>query len=96
MTQQDEWGPWIEHDGSGFPGPVGGFFQVQINRGDKWQGISVGKYNEHGSAWDWSSVDDEFWWKIVIRYRVRKPRALLDMIERIENMPAPEKQVTHD
>lgn len=82
----EEWGPWIEHDGGPCPAPgclVAIQFRVKVQPGDKTRGNPDCDWAE---VWDWwhdGTHDD------IIRYRIRKPRALLNLIELVENLPAP-------
>jgi hypothetical protein len=93
-----EWGAWIEHDGSGCP-VVGQFVHVVL--GDDWETPILGS-GDCGWGPQWKPIneaeavgiaeDDPGWhwafgWFPVIRYRVRKPRALQDLIEMVERMP---------
>lgn len=82
----DEWGPWIDHDGNGCP--CRGKYVQCINDGRRgvWEGIagSCG-----GQSWDWRNAR---YCRIVIRYRIRKPRALIQLIELVENLPERAKE----
>lgn len=94
----DEWGPWIEHDGQGCPcpgeycqmvfeGPVGVF--------EKGEGVA----STGGYSWDWSLFN----WQVpgggivarILRYRIRKPRALRQLREIAASVPAPARQREH-
>jgi hypothetical protein len=67
-----EWGDWIEHDGKGCP-CVGMYVRVVHEFWEsQWEGVAKG-----GPSWDWDSDYER-----IIRYRIRRPRALLDMIDR--------------
>jgi hypothetical protein len=79
----DEWGPWIEHDGTGCPVPVGTKVMVEDYVGCVRETIAGcykkrkyvgphGQENSRISAWIWVSPRK----KSIIRYRVRKPRGL--------------------
>lgn len=89
----DDWGPWIEHDGAHIP--------TDFVVGDVVQLIS--ENNENGALeisppkrvepedfvrynWFWGESTHD-----TLRYRVRRPRALRDLIELVENLPAPER-----
>lgn len=104
MTDEREWGPWIEHDGKGCPSGINGRFIFIVFRcGDAWSGIygvSAGNtyvgapiaYTDNkngGSSWRWGTYARH--WE-VIRYRIRRPRALLDLIDMVESLPAPAKE----
>ena len=105
-AQHDEWGPWQLHDGKGCPcvgtvimavwmHPDGGELFV-ANDGDiVWLVPPLAGSNPQRSSWWWSFVDgrpvgtDGF--NPIIRYRIRKPRALLDLIQMVADLPAPVK-----
>lgn len=100
--QDDEFGPWQFHDGNGCP-CVGQMVWIVIGEhngsdpsqndspwNDGWAAIS----NDEaiGIAEDsvaWAGGDDDCY--PVIRYRIRKPRELLDLIQLIADLPAPVK-----
>ena len=83
----DEWTDWIAHDGRACP-VKGMWVHVIFDEGTplEKEGIALGS----PVAWDWSipRIAGYHWGK-VIRYRIRKPRALLQLIEMVENLPAP-------
>lgn len=96
----EEWGPWIEHDGRGCPLPSGTVVQVVFEEapGDYTRPL-VGVVQANGGySWDW-----RLWGKLapdgtgivsrIIRYRVRKPRALAQLRDMVESLPAPESEV---
>ena len=105
MTKQDdEWGPWIEHDGSGLPlCVVARTIEVKAitNHGEPQSQIGYVDpqrlHHEVYRAWNWSfyakeSLDGTFGYSKIIRYRIRKPRALIEMIERAESLPQTKPQ----
>ncbi len=89
----EQWGPWIEHDGKGCP-CVGKMVEVV----EKYSGHKFliagagfdGTESWTGSSWHWALIQkdptDGVDWDPIIRYRVRKPRALLDLIERAREL----------
>lgn len=91
----EEWGPWIEHDGKGCPvkglfihgvfnRPSGGDTNPKvsiINGGWEVIGIAGG-----GASWVYDHREEN---PKILRYRIRRPRALLQLIEMVENLPAP-------
>jgi len=82
--QQSEWGPWIQHDGKGCP-CVGAY--AEVDHFSELLGLKTGLIlpsvvGEIG--WDGRPSDSN-----VIRFRIRKPRALLDLIQMIADLPAP-------
>ena len=95
MIGKEEWGPWIEHDGGYAPylagvwvegdtlvGILSGYTVVDtfIDR-EQWR-VEDGQ----GESWNWANWPE---FGKIIRYRIRKPRALMDLIELVENLPAP-------
>lgn len=81
MSENDgEWGPWIEHDGKGCPVDAG--FVVLVDT-DPYHMIGIGRYYEFKIS---NANKDWVGWTLPIRYRIRKPRALLDMIERAREL----------
>lgn len=101
----DEWGPWIHHDGLSRPLPKGTYAMVELRSGAIVECVTgmhnvtasgrlVQKNPLWGDAWIWGSGGA--WWRPceVIRYRIRKPRALIQLIEMVENLPAPREVET--
>jgi hypothetical protein len=93
----EEWGPWVEHDGNGCP-CVGMYVHMvldgiskidintrtqHINGGRELVGIASG-----GRSWFWDKS-----LRKIIRYRVRKPKGLKMVEELIQNLPAPTKEM---
>jgi hypothetical protein len=77
----EEWEPWIEHDGKGCP-CVGMWVQMVFKRkGLRFEACGIagerfdGTESETGSSWHWAIISEGPWWP-VIRYRIRKPRAI--------------------
>jgi hypothetical protein len=79
MTDNDEWGPWIEHDGSDkCPFQPGMFVQtVDIKA----------KYERCWTGFIFPEFLRLFGWNFVIRYRIRKPRGLTILEGLLENLP---------
>jgi hypothetical protein len=83
----EEWGPWVEHDGKGCPCVGMWVHRVFLDNSER-NGILVPQ--SWMMSWHWKSLDRDGWSMTprqtraipVTRYRIRKPRALLDMIER--------------
>lgn len=87
MTDET-WGPWIEHDGKGCP-CLGEYINGEYGDGFLITGVAG---SQGGGAWIWSG--EKAPWTHLARYRIRKPRALLDMIERARELDdAPEGPV---
>lgn len=100
MTQQDQWGPWILHDGKGCP-CVGMYVHVERANGDYTYGIAgVTRYDcivspeyyeiseDDTSWWDWRESEPQF--GEVIRYRIRKPRGMTILEQLVKN---PEREL---
>jgi hypothetical protein len=92
MSDNEEWGPWIEHDGRGKPSQVygkpvrlveasGAVLDV-VSSPNPPQAFGV-------NCWDWDDCDakGEYYAKI-IRYRIRKPRGLTILEVLLENLPS--------
>jgi hypothetical protein len=90
-----EWGPWIEHDGKGCPPEVvGRYIQIASLRRDGTVKLNEGVVRQHHGrdiAWLGGGSEGGWWIMPIIRYRIRKPRALLQLIDAAENLPAPER-----
>ena len=102
----DEWGPWIEHDGNGCPPDLIGkfvhvLFEWEDGRGDtellaiitpllascpSWSAREYAGYGYH-SHWDGVSHSSM---GFVTRYRVRIPRALIELRRLVETLPVTE------
>jgi hypothetical protein len=96
---EEEWGPWIEHDGKGCPCEgmmvesvtaggqaaihIAGALRVQVHTG---QAIRYSGPTS-GDAWDWASLAPVAFHLRVIRYRIRKPNALRELIDMVERLP---------
>lgn len=81
----DAWSEWRDHDGGDYKGNPSDIVQAVDLDGDKYE------VEADLLEWPWIDPDDpEFsTGGNIIRYRVRKPRALLQLIEMVENLPAP-------
>lgn len=85
MSDDVEWGTWVDHDGKGCP--VVGLFCHVIGLGARGEHHEFKAIAREHPCWDWtnfgkSGVDHGLCglWAKVTRYRIRKPRALLDLI----------------
>jgi hypothetical protein len=91
---EPEWGPWIEHDGTGCPCPgeyVMCLFETLPGHLETGEGLAGAA---GGWSWDW-----QWWGKIppgaadlssrILRYRVRKPRGLAILKNLIADRSAP-------
>ncbi len=94
MSDQEEWGPWIDHDGNPAPNLQGLYMRVRTYNGRDEEGCMRATEtppDDMFCAWVWSSIPREFWGHRIIRYRIRKPRAisqLQEMIREMEGEPA--------
>lgn len=107
MTDESEWGPWVNHDGADCP--VKWTCQVEIDFYVADEGALLPPTRKITPSlpnwlWRWRTVRlgwfrterrrvcDDPVYAPIIRYRVRKPPALRKLIEMVENLPAPQKQ----
>lgn len=92
MTDREEWGTWIDHDGKVCPVMVGQYIQTKSIWKDRYsikEGL-IRVFYQDGGDWNWRNYPKN--WK-VIRYRIRKPRGLT-MLERVaRDVTAPIEQV---
>lgn len=89
-----EWHPWVEHDGEPHPELNGHVVQVVAENGR----CEVGIVRAAGTPpagthtpWVWKSMPP---WRVetgdkILRYRIKKPQALLELIGLAENLPKP-------
>jgi hypothetical protein len=85
MTREDEWGPWLEHDRNGCPKDVtpGVFIEVEQRRRCGSDERKSGRATTAVCKCPQWHMKDEFGeWCLVLRYRVRKPRAM-EMLKHI-------------
>jgi len=85
----DEWGPWIEHDGTPAPDAQGRYCNVISADGRDECGVvraAVAVPNRR-SLWIWGTLDDWEMEQRVIRYRIRKPHGLTILEGLLENLP---------
>ena len=109
MTNQNdsEFGPWQDHDGKGCP-CVGQVVWIQVGPdgyGDPseqsggWDDIWVEVSNDEAIG---LAIDDPGWHGgdgsnyPIIAYRIKRPRALLDLIQLIADLPAPAAPIKTD
>ena len=81
-----EWGPWIEHDGRGCP-CRGVFVHIEFASGFEAIGVA-GSYLKADTpfpdgSWNWANLLLD----PILRYRIRRPRALRELIELVETLP---------
>lgn len=91
MSDGDDWGPWIEHDGGGCPVPVGTWVEV-VGVGVNGRLVQDQDWAEVYETWDWTRFgvvdDDGATWGKIINYRVRKPRGLTILESVLSDLPA--------
>lgn len=96
MTDREEWGDWIEHDGAGVPDDViGAWAQVEmrtyqgdlaVNEGIMTLPLSLPEI----MCWTGGGFFERLHYACpVIRYRIRKPRGLTILENLIADLPAP-------
>jgi hypothetical protein len=92
MSDNDEWGPWIEHDGLDCPVAKGVIAQTIAISPINAEIISIVACVEASPNWNWHffgkrSPEGSLYRKI-IRYRIRKPRGLTILEGLLENLPS--------
>ncbi|MBL4766518.1 MAG: hypothetical protein JKY94_02185 [Rhodobacteraceae bacterium] len=83
----DEWTDWRDHDGKGCP-CLGQMVRVEFCGGRVLEAIAG---SGGGKSWLWGSGYNK-----ILRYRIRKPRALqqlIEMVEMVETLPVPVKHL---
>lgn len=92
-----EWGPWIEHDQSGIPVPIGTLvhrvFDIPPDFGvaeGQAEFVGIVTADERGS-WSGSIFASQ-----IIRYRIRKPRGMAILSDLVESLPEPTDALTPD
>ncbi|CAM3093052.1 hypothetical protein PANO111632_02740 [Paracoccus nototheniae] len=89
----DEWGPWIEHDGESVPNLGRAYLDAWVwciwERAER-RAPEIPP--ERVQFWS-DDIDDDCWiigpndCSLIVRYRIRRPRALLQLIEMVESLP---------
>lgn len=83
----DQFGPWIDHDGTGRPVPKGTVVEIEAENitglVKRHEAVANG---DAGTAWDWGSVSLDQPWR-VIRYRIKKPRGLVILEGLLSDLP---------
>ena len=94
---QEEWTEWFQHDGKGCP-CVGKWVHVIWHARD-----GCGTEFEHDGFGIAAINGDECWrletwpkFSRIIRFRIKRPRALHDMIQLIVDLPAPVAPIKAD
>nr|WP_319250488.1 hypothetical protein [uncultured Celeribacter sp.] len=85
----EEWGPWVEHDGRGCPDIVGLDVECKVERDrDLPPTLAEDCETQFSRPWLWAIMP---WPYKIIAYRIRKQRALRDLIEMVESLPEPSR-----
>lgn len=95
MTDDTEWGPIVDHDGLPRPELNGKIARVWSANGRCEIGILNNcdeMPNGYFSAFVWASLPQDKYEIRIIRYRVRRPRALKQLRDMVENLPAPVRE----
>lgn len=84
----EEWGPWVVHDGKGCPLRPGTIVEVVYEDGFGFAmrevaSVTGGSY----SSWNWQHYPEL---KKIIRYRERKPKGLRMLEAQLRGAPAPQ------
>ncbi|NBC30325.1 MAG: hypothetical protein GVY29_10085 [Spirochaetes bacterium] len=82
MSGREEWGPWINHDGSGPPGPVGTPVVISWQDGAVEQtfvGADIGNGRPRMGSWYWSPGSEP-----IAAYRMR--RGIEDELEQLRDL----------
>lgn len=88
----EEWGPWKDHHGGKYPGNDDDVVQVEFRMPPPFGNAScfADPDCDLASAWAWrhdGTGDD------IVRYRFRKPRAMVKLQDMIADLPAPTERV---
>jgi len=95
MSDQEQWGPWVEHIPGPCPIPLGAHCQVQCHNRDGSKPIKQGKMTERAANYpSWVMVSHTGPYNMVLRYRIRKPRGLTILEKAIRDLPADAPKVT--
>ncbi len=87
----EEWGPWINHDGSGCPVPVGTYIHaIEINCNHKTDEKEGWLSPKGYMSKCWVMKDPYGPMTQILRYRIRKPKGLT-ILQRIASQPQDER-----
>lgn len=86
---QEEWGPWVDHDGSGCPVAIGTVVEVvcEDRFGYLMHVVATARAGHH-SSWDWRHYPRL---KRILRYRVKKPRGMVVLEAMLNDVRTPER-----
>ena len=93
FLMQEEWGPWVQHDGGGCPVAAGTVVEVVSEDRFGYLLNIVGQTDgDSYSSWDWQHFPEL---KKIIRYREKKPKGLQILQEVLNELdvPTPSKPV---
>ena len=93
----EEWGPWVEHDGMPRPELLGCYMAAVTLSGREEEGIQNAcdtPPSGYHCAFVWASLPKFRLGDKIIRYRIRRPRALRELIEMVESLPALSRPVS--
>jgi hypothetical protein len=89
-SSSGEWGPWIKHDGRSVPLPDGTVCWVECAARVAGVVTVSAEVPAGGNCWIWDSIILEAYIPLrIVRYRIRRPDALRELIDLVENLPAP-------
>lgn len=86
-----EWGDWIEHDGTCRPVAKGQYVQMVGIYPDGESVVWEGYVRTDAYSWYWFNFGRMGKNGVIpkcVRYRIWMPRALLELIEMVESLPA--------
>lgn len=90
MTQDsEEWTDWQDHTGGPCPVPTHFLVEIRLRKGLPETRPPVDLASRW--VWPWGGGDMATDVGDIIRYRIRKPRALRDLITLVETLPAPQR-----
>ena len=89
----EQWGPWIEHVPGPCPVSLGMWIQATVRFKYGREETNEGRVNEAVCNPCWWLSDGQGEFAAVARYRIRRPRALTQLIELVETMPAQPQEV---
>ena len=89
----DEWGPWIEHDGKSVPLPDGTVCWVECAAGVAGWVTVCSEVPKGRNCWIWDSIILGIFIPLrIVRYRTRRPKALRQLIDLMQALPAPQPE----
>ena len=97
MSNDNDWGPWLQHDGSGCP-CVGQMVQAFYRLQDGSEVDPHGPFIAEGDplSWAWAVVSVMPWDCPIIRYRIRRPKGMAIINAILADLPAPTQPMKTD